>query len=193
MLIGTEANFNGSVGSWYVDPYKAEGEAHYRDYPVFSQRATNIKGRFNTGKILIAGCGYGYLVKHLLSLGADAWGVDASPWAISQGTTVAPNRILQADVTQRAQLDAARTAAGLKSTQKFTAVITEELLPSLTDAEVAVALTELRRVGTVLFHIVTAVELQADRMPEFNWKTLAEWKTVVGTELVMGVESGTIL
>lgn len=193
-LIATQADYEGGEGvAWYFDPAKAVGELDYRDGPHFNSRVGFLQGRVSSGKILIAGCGYGYLVKRFVALGLDAWGCDASDWCVTQGSSVAPGRIVKADITNRTQLASVLTAAGLRSNQRFAAIVTEDVLTCLTDAEITAALTELRRISSVLFHIVTAVEVEAQRNPAFNWKTPLEWKQVVGTELIMGLESATIL
>ncbi len=192
MVILTQADFEGGPNAAYDDPYR-NGQPHYRDSTAFADRAAGVRGRFATGKVLIAGCGYGYLVKHLVSLGVDAYGCDASDWCVSQAATVAPNRVLKADITNRAQLASTLTFAGLRTNGRFTAIVTEDVLTCLTDAEIGAALTELRRVSQVLFHMVTAVELEAERDPRFNWKALQEWKTLISNELVMGIETGSVI
>lgn len=188
-LIATQADYE---GGWYFDPTKAVGELDYRDGPHFDPREAFLRGRLASGKILIAGCGYGYLVKRLVALGLDAWGCDASDWCVARAAEVAPNRVTKADVTVRSQLTSTLTFAGLRTNGKFAAIVTEDLLICLTDAEITTALAELRRVSQALVHIVTAVELEAERNPIFNWKTLPAWKSVVGTESVMGLETDTI-
>jgi 2-polyprenyl-3-methyl-5-hydroxy-6-metoxy-1,4-benzoquinol methylase len=192
VLIATENSFNGGPESWYSDPYRND-QPHYHDSTAFADRAAVVRGRFATGKVLIAGCGYGYLVKHLVGLGVDAYGADASDWCVSQAATVAHNRVLKADITNRAQLTSALTFAGLRTNGRFTAIVTEDVLTCLTDAEITLALSELRRISQVLFHIVTAVETEADRLPEFNWKTLEAWKALVGTDNILGLESYQVL
>lgn len=191
MLIATQADYE---GGWYFDPNKAVGELDYRDGSHFNARVEFLRARVTTGKVLIAGCGYGYLVKRLVDLGFDAWGCDASQWCVDKAATIVPGRVIKADVTVRAQLGSVLTAAGLSSKNgRFAFTVTEDLLVCLADAEISTALTELRRISASLFHIVTAVEVEAERGASFNWKTLSGWKAVVGTELVFGVESRSVV
>lgn len=189
MLIPTQADME---GRWYNDPQRPKGEPPYWNSPQFGERAQTVRGRFSTGKILVAGCGYGYLVKHLIGLGLDAWGCDASDWCVARAAEVVPNRVIKADITVRSQLTSTLTFAGLRTNGRFTAIVTEDVFTCLTDAEIVTALTELRRITNSLFHILTAVEVEAERNPIFTWKTLTEWKAVVAPELVMSLETGTI-
>lgn len=189
-VIYTQADYE---GNFIRDPYRLPGQPHYHDDPEYERRSSAIRGRFSIGKILVAGCGYGYTVRHLINLGIDAWGIDASAYAVQQASTIVPGRVTQANILIRSELTACLTFAGLKTNQKFTAIVTEDVLTCLTDAEIVMALTELRRIGTVVFHIVNAVELEANRLLQFNWKTPAQWKTVVGTESVLTLESYTVL
>jgi SAM-dependent methyltransferase len=186
-IVFTQADFE-SV--YYKDPY---GLPPYRDNSMFLDRAGMIKGRFTTGKILIAGCGHGYTIRHLLNAGADVYGCDASAYALQQAATIAPNRVTQADVLNRTQMTGTLTFAGLKTNQKFTGLISEDMWSYFTDAEVTAALVELRRLSNALLHIVTAVESETERDPTLNWKTLEAWKTLLAPDLVMGSESGMVL
>lgn len=171
----------------------------YRRYPFFATRAQEIGRRFPTtgAKVLVAGCGWGYLVDELVSLGFDAYGVDASQYAIDRAATAVPNvanRIFIGNCTVPADMAGVRSLAGLKTNQKFTVTIQEDMFPCLTDAEITDALAALRGVSTNLFHIVTAGSpTDWYRVPGLNWKSHEDWKTLVGTEFVMNAEGGAIL
>jgi hypothetical protein len=183
--LASAADFEG--GLLYTD---------YRNYSFFADRALKIKGRVATGKVLVAGCGWGFAVGELLSLGIDAWGCDASPYALGKAVEVLPvnasARVILADCTSRTQLSALKTAAGLPGNQRFAFVVTEDLLPCLdNEAEVAAVLTELRRIGVTLFHIVTP-KSEGNTAP-LLWRTLPEWKALVGNDLVMSAESGQVI
>lgn len=175
--------------------------AGYRRYPFFTDRAASIRGRYaNTSiKILVAGCGYGYLLDELTALGyTDVWGCDASAYAITKAQEVLPPalaaRVIQADITVRSQVNALRSAAGLSGNQRFAAVITEDVLPVLTDAEVQAALTELRRATQAMLHIITPDSEGADRTLGLNWKTTPEWHALIGvtSEWILDVHTGLV-
>ncbi len=196
--------------------YSAVGGVAYREYPFFAVRASQIRGRFSnlSAKILVAGCGYGYLVKHLVDLGyTDVWGCDASAYAIQKAQDVLPAnlsaRIIQADITNRNSLNALRTAAGLPGNQRFAAVITEDVLPVLdNDAEAQLALTELRRVSSAMAHVITCCGVWpmvdggavwvddngTKRTKSLLWKTSAQWRALINvpSEWIASTETGEV-
>ena len=189
--IATQADFQ---QNWYSDVYQR--------YPFFAERAETIRGRFVNQSILIAGCGYGYLVDELRALGINAWGFDASAYAVQQAATIVPGRVTLADTLSRQQLSAARTFAGLSGNQRFGAVITEDLLPCLTLSEIPTALAELRRISGALFHIITCANerdegidavAQGWRVPEMTWLSATEWKQLVGNDKIYDVERQVII
>jgi cyclopropane fatty-acyl-phospholipid synthase-like methyltransferase len=174
----------------------------YRRYPFFAERREMVMGRFgnpqSAGKILIAGCGWGYLVEELLTQGYDVWGCDASAYAVGKAqevlTAPAAARVILADCLVRSQMTALRGTAGLTGNQRFSTVITEDMLPVLTNAEVTTVLTELRRIAQLnLFHIITCSDVPAEREPTLNWKTQAEWQAIVAPDWSMNTETGIIL
>ncbi len=182
MQLATAARFEPG-GDWY-----SEG---YRRFPFFAERAAWVHATAPAGNILVAGAAYGYLVDELAKLGRDAWGIDASAYAVERA--VVPGRILQRSALVRADLTAARTAAGLAGASRFAAGVTEDLLPCLTVAEVANALGELRRACTTLLHIVTPGDGQAQppgRAPEMTWRTVNDWRQIVGADPVYSAEAG---
>lgn len=181
-------------------------DTRYTEYPYFSKRSKNINaqlGSYKNSKILIAGCGWGFLVRLLMrDYGfTDVWGCDASEYAVK---TAAPreipgyeNRILLGDITSSTSMSSVSSAAGLKGTKKFAYIITEDVLPCLTDNEITTALSVLRGKGDVLGHIITAIDSngvrQADgsvvyasgkggllQIADFNWKTPEEWRAIIG-------------
>lgn len=173
----------------------------YQRYPFFGWRAEWLIQRYGTaGKWLIAGCGWGYLVDELVKLGVDAWGIEAAAYATTKALAEVPNvasRIVLADATNRSQIAAARTTAGLTGNQRFSVLVTEDLLPMLSDAEASTAISEARRVATNIVHIVTALrpnEVAADsiatgqRSPVVTWKTMAQWKALAGVDTVLNAE-----
>jgi hypothetical protein len=174
-------------GGWY------DG---YRRYPFFAERASWLNQVAPPGKILVAGCGWGYLVDELILLGRDVWGIDASAYCVSK--SVVSDRILQRSVLVRSDLNATRTAAGIAANGRFAAGVTEDLLPCLTIPEVISALSELRRIITVtaLFHIITPGDGNAQppgRVPDMSWRTQQEWKNIVGNDLIYNSETGSVL
>lgn len=172
----------------------------YRRYPFFAERAQEINRRFTPGvKVLVAGCGWGYLVDELVTIGFDAYGVDASQYAIDKAAEVVPNvanRIFIGDCTVSADMTGVRKLAGLKANQKFNVTIQEDMFPCMTDAEVSTALGVLRETAASLFHTITCSkpdDIPEQRHPGLNWKLQSEWKALVGSDPVLDTETGEVI
>jgi SAM-dependent methyltransferase len=207
----------------------AVGGPLYGDYDAFAgkasgERAQYLLNRFPTGKTLIAGCGPGYTVARMRAAGADVWGIDISDWAVQ---TLAPSRLVGAlapglariqlgSVLVRANLTTRRQTAG----GTFGVIVTEDLLPALTDAEVVTARAELARTltaGGAILHLVTCLkpddQIVSDirglpdlpptpnnvqpvyRLQGLTWKTLAGWKAVaaLAADTIYDIETGAAL
>lgn len=172
-------------GGWY---------SAYTRYPFFSRRSIMARAQ-GSGVYLVAGCGFGYLVDDLFANGVNVWGIDASAYAISQGQIENPavaGRLLQRSVLVDSDLVAARQAAGLRTTgpqaqrQRFDICLTEDLLPCLTDAEITTALTVLRANCNKVAHIITFLDPIGQQVPEMNWKTLEQWRAILGNDFIYG-------
>lgn len=175
-----------ATGGWYTN---------YVRYPFYGNRSFTVRQNIAGAVILVAGCGFGYLVDQLVTDGRNVWGLDASAYAISEGQARLPaiaNRLRLGSVLLDADLVAARQAAGLRTTgnpgqrQLFDLCITEDLLPCLTDAEIATALPLLRTHATRVAHIVTPLDPTTTQAPEMNWKTFAQWDALIGSDFLFG-------
>lgn len=137
----------------------------------------------NGQKLAVWGCGLGYFVDDLVTLGYDAFGFDLEATAIADGQVEMPQiaaRLFVRDCTVAADVDAARGDAGIHGNKSFDLMVTEDLLTCLTDEEIAVALPLLRGTSQAnLLHIITPAQdvaaNQAKADPRLNWKTRAEW------------------
>jgi len=181
-----------SPGGWYWNPDAGTG---YRRYPFFADRVAQLKQRFapNGQALLVAGCGYGYLVDEARTAGYNAWGVDASAWALGQSPVAAFVR--QADVLVASQLDAAANAAGLHGNPpRWDLLLTEDLLTCMSDAEISTALGLLRaRCRANLAHLVTVADPAMTQDARLNWKTAAQWKAILSPPDVVLDENGQAL
>jgi len=170
----------------------------YTRYPFFKERATNLKGRITTGKVLIVGCGWGYLVDELVKLGIDAWGIEISQYAVDKAQTVIPDnayRIIKGDASIVADMDRVKTASGLNKNQKFYLVVSEDMFTVCLDDEVTLTLNQMHRIGSHYLHIMTCIhpEIPGDiesRFASINWKTQSQWKTLLGSDPCWDTEQG---
>jgi cyclopropane fatty-acyl-phospholipid synthase-like methyltransferase len=168
----------------------------YRRYPFFAERADFLTRRYpELGTVLVVGCGWGYLVDELETRGWDAWGADASAYAIARGQAELPHlegRLFRADVTDARHLDLLmrRTDPPI---DRFDLVVTEDLLPALDDDEIARALAALRGVGRTLVHIVTPGDDRGGaRHSDLNWKPIAAWRSLLAPDAVLDAETGEV-
>jgi hypothetical protein len=164
----------------------------YRRYSFFADRAAYIVNRWaaNVGKILIVGCGYGYLVDELFRIhGRDAWGVELTDYARNKASEVLPfasaSRVVLADMANRNAMNSVRSAAGLTGQQNWGLVVTEDVLPVCTsEAEAQVGLTEVRRSANNLLHIITCTKPEQpddmdSRFPGLLWRSRAQWRVII--------------
>lgn len=116
----------------------------YTRYPlppeVYAKRARLF--RYFPEPMLVVGCGFGGLIQALEDSGKLAWGIDASPYAIENRTH---QRVKSGDI-----LDLSDWQMG-----QFETLITEDLLPHLTDEEVLVAARNCQAVSLIVIHMVT--------------------------------------
>lgn len=168
---------------------KGELYDNYRRYPFYATRAQTIQERCS-GKILIAGCGWGYLVDECLALGLDAWGCDASSYAIFKSQEVlsssSASRVLFGNVLSASDLNSIKTSAGVS--EKFDWCITDDMLTvAEDDSEVNSILSMLRNHSINLLHIVTPQMLETNQVSGLLWKTPEDWKSLVGTDTLITV------
>lgn len=180
-LLASAALFE-QAGGLYWNPATNEG---YRQYPFFQDRIDNLKQRFapNNQKTAIYGCGWGYLVQLAVAAGYDAFGFDASAYAINKAKALFPalaTRFFVRNATVSADVTASKNDAGLKGNARFSILMTEDMLTCLTDQEITTCLPLLRGVcGNNLLHLVTLLDTSTVQDVQCNWKTAAQWKAII--------------
>ena len=129
-------------------------------------------------KVLVLGCAYGYLVKYIVSLGVDAYGMDISSFAISQAPQEIASRVFVGDARLEASYQQAKTLAGLtKPNDKFDLIVDEDMIACLTDAEAITFCTLGKSYSTMFYHLID----QSPHLAQwYNFHTLAEWRTLIG-------------
>ena|SRR5215471_9124042 len=207
MLLAAQQDFepaNAAEGAsaLYYEPGNADGITGYRLYPFFQQRIDNLKGRIapNGQKLAIWGCAFGYLVQLAMTAGYDAYGFDASPYAVTRARQIQSAaigaRIFQRDATVAADVTQSRKDAGLSGNQRFALLLTEDMLTCLSDAEIQTALPLLRgSCSANLGHMVLPLERAGTgNDPRVNWKTISAWKTILSPpDQVIDSTNGAVL
>jgi len=177
------ANATQGASALYYQPVDGSG---YQQFPFFQTRVTSLRGFAapNNQKLAVWGCGWGYLVSLCVTAGYDAYGFDASAYAITKGKQQLPtvaSRLFQRDALVSADVTASASDAGIHGgNPRFALLVTEDLLTCMSDAEVQTTLPLLRaRCTSNLLHIVTALDPTVPTDPRINWKTDAAWKAIV--------------
>lgn len=155
MRLATETDFNGEIYT------------RYRHHEGYAKRARLF--RYFPEPMIVVGCGFGFLVQELSQLSVAAWGVDASDYAVTNRVS---SRVRKADILR---LD--EWVLG-----SFETLITEDLLPYLTDDEALVAARNCQAVASIVVHMVTE-QGQAD----LNYHSCAEWMNLTN-QLVVSME-----
>jgi hypothetical protein len=207
MLLAAQQDFEPATpeegaAALYYEPGNANGITGYRQFDFFQHRIDQLKGRLapNNQKLAIWGCAFGYLVQLAVTAGYDAYGFDASPYAITRAkqiqSAVIGARIFQRDATLSTDVTQSRRDAGLTGNQRFALLLTEDMLTCLTDAEIQTALPLLRgSCSANLGHMLTVLERAGTgNDPRINWKATAAWKSLLSPpDQIISSVDGTVL
>lgn len=155
MRLASYGDFHGEI---YTD---------YRHHEGYAKRAQLF--RYFPEPILVVGCGFGFLVEEFQLLAKPAWGIDASLYAFENRVS---ERLKLADI-----LDIRAWDLG-----QFETLITEDLLPYLTDDEAKGAARNCQAVSPIVIHMVTE-RGEAD----LNYHTTGYWMTLTG-QLTVSLE-----
>jgi hypothetical protein len=176
----------------------------YRRYPFFAHRARYVQRLVDrlkqtpalpanstpaTTHVVVVGAGWGFLVDELMALGFDAYGIEASAYAHGKAAEHVPSsvhaRMHQKDGLSAVQFTEVRRAAGLKGGQLFDLGISEDILPCLDDQEVMQLRGIMRGQCRNLLHIITPGAPGEPKVTALNWKTMADWRTLLATGAAM--------
>jgi hypothetical protein len=187
-LLATQVDFEPATAeegaaALYYQP--ADGSGYRVDFAQFQQRIDALRGRVapNGQKLAIWGCGFGSLVSLAVTAGYDAFGFDASTYAIARGKALLPaiaSRLFVRDALVAASVTASRGDAGITGGRQFALLVTEDLLTCMSDAEITTTLPLLRGVcSTNLLHMVTPPDPTTTQDSRINWKSDEEWAALL--------------
>lgn len=151
-------------------------------------RANQLDGIFGACRkksVLVAGCGYGFLVQTLMERNGfvDAWGCDASEFAVSMASESLPH-----EYAKRIFIADARDL-----TRDYSVIVSEDLLPCSESEEeargMALAMAERSR---MVAHFITPVSYNTKQDPRFLWRSPERWKEIVGPFQVV-ISGGVVL
>jgi hypothetical protein len=142
-------------------------------------------------RIALIGCGFGWMAEQLVELGygpiADGTAsgrivnVDTSTWIHANKANNAVIEILNQNINASTGRRAVKSAFGSPNAVIDWA-ISEDVLPILTDSEVSPFCSALRQAAVNVAHWVSVLYPEADQDTRMNWKTLADWKTLVAPD-----------
>lgn len=141
--------------------------SHYYHHEGFAKRAEFLASY--PDPILVVGCGFGFLVDELLKLGKLAYGIDAARWAINQSEEGVAGR-----VWERSILNSSDVLSLSQLMPPLATVVTEDLLPYLSDQEAATAAAKCASLNPS--HVVHLVTQQGQA--SLNWHSLAQWQAI---------------
>lgn len=118
---------------------------HYRHHEGYVKRARLF--RSFPEPFLIVGCGFGFLVSEFLRSGKECYGIEASEYAVDSREN---DHVWWASILSDVDVTLLQAQLGI-----FETVITEDLLPYLTDDEVIIASGNCQKLGPFVVHMVT--------------------------------------
>jgi ubiquinone/menaquinone biosynthesis C-methylase UbiE len=141
---------------------------NYKDEPMFMQRALwlleklqPIKGQIS---ILEVGCAKGFMVQALRELGANAYGLDVSEYAVNASPV--KQFLTVGSITNMPFED-----------NQFDCIVSFDILEHLKESEVDKAVSELYRVSSKQIHSITTPEyVHGDDPTHYCMKPIEWWK-----------------
>jgi hypothetical protein len=113
---------------------------------------------------------------------------------MDSGLTRATVTILNEDLADNGSRNLVRGAAGLANNQDFDLVISDDVLPTLSDAEIVTLSARMNALGNLAIHIVTPGAADGSDQArgsrgdlDYNWHTLSEWKALLPSDGVLDV------
>lgn len=150
-----------------ADFYDGPIYTQYRHHEGYAKRARLF--HYFPEPILVAGCAFGFLVEEFKFLAKASWGIDASEWAIDKRVN---ERVRLGNI-----LDLSTWTLGQMGT-----VITEDLLPCLTDDEAVIAARNCQALSPVVVHLVTE-----QGQTDLNYHSTGYWMSLIN-QLTISLE-----
>lgn len=157
-------------------------------------------GLITSANVLVVGCGFGWLMEHLLDAGAaSVTGVDPSPYvqankADHSRADVAP-RIVSATVGVD-NVSSVLQAVGFART--YSVVIDDDAASSNSDVELTAFLNGCESLlqgnqKSRIIHLVTPQQFGSVQSPFLNWKPMADWKALRSTHTWVDIHTGQVV
>ena len=185
-ILWEKAQYDASYESTHQGVIKHyERSALYDGFTRRAQRLVNMLDLDRTHRIVVAGCGFGWLDEALRAIGINAIGTDPSPyiasvWTFGTGETGSSKKPLDELGYSK---DSRQVIRGAFAGNDPTHVISEDILTSFSDANILDLAQWDSFFGAKIFHLTHTIEddkrgsAQVE-FPLWNWKTMAGWRTL---------------
>lgn len=140
-------------------------------------------------RIMVVGAGLGFLIEAAKDDGfPNVWGLETSTYIIGRSGVEARGDVVLIDEDIRAGIGGrvGSTLRQLTGDDAFDWVITEDILQDLTDAEIPtidgacqLLTRETPDPPSRVIHLVIPLLPESRQDPEYNWHTLAEYRTLI--------------
>jgi len=147
--------------------YADENDPWKKEY--FSREAKKVFDQFNLAgkRVLDLGCGKGFHTKTLRDLGADAWGVDWSAYAISHAEAEVSSHLIQTDVT---------TYVATQPNNSWDFVLGMRLLPCLPVLSLPAFILNIKRIAPKGYFTIDSINTSAIY---YNVQIPANWQAQI--------------
>lgn len=144
-------------------------------------------------KIALIGAGFGWIAEDWIAAGLSVVATDTSSWIQANKGANATVTILNEGGLTNTSRKNILSALGLNQNSKFDVVITEDVLPILSDAECQTLGSALRQFAVKLVHWLSILQPGAEQDARLNWKTLEDWKALMGSDTAVQRGSSRVL
>ena len=172
---------------------------YVRDCSIYTAAVSDAAGIIaalginSTHKVGVIGAAYGWLSNQIaLQSGCVIAAVDTSTYIQSGKAVNADITILNADISTGSGRTAVRQALGITGQNKASFMITEDVLPTLSDAECTQLSTFLHNLSDTVVHWLTLLDQGGNQDPRLNWKNAAGWKALLPGDFFIK-RSGSVL
>ena len=145
--------------------------------------------------ILLVGAGFGWIAETFIERGFNKiCAVDTSLWIQQNKHIHSIIDIHNLDVTNLSDQQSIKQILQLQQNEKIDWCITEDFFTGITDQECLTISSCLRDMGKNVIHYITPPPVRdLAYLKNRNWKTGAEWKTLLSPDKILMVNSNTVL
>lgn len=156
----------------------------YTAAPAKANRIINALGIQSTDTVGMIGAGYGWIANQIaIQTGCVVAAVDTSSIIQAGKAANADIEILNADVSAGNGRAAVKQALGITGNNKASYMITEELITLLDDTECTQLSSFLNDLANQVVHYTSEIRPNNPQDPDYNWKTLEDWKLLLPADL----------